>query len=444
MVGQDFAFLDFIGLYWTILDGLPSQFAFPVGGCLPSFKVQILKFPVLPSCFALKKVKTMKYPKVSVVFDRKKRFAKTGNGRLEVVVELGRKTNKYITVADATPETWEAVAGGETVMKKVKECEKILDWMCTIDEDLTVENFNTYYKRLEVKESIMEKPKNTFNGFDQSMDFVQYMKKSVSVESLAPGTLRNKMVLISAVEEFGKLKTLADLTPANIMLFDHWLRQDGTRSDITIYGNYHKKLRKFIRQLVMAEMIPRDPYSNLKIPKGRSKERKPLTERELLVIRSLKLNRKLERARDLFIFCAYTGLSYIDSQVFDFKTMTEKVDGVYYIDGNRIKTGSEYFTPILKPAMEVLEKYDYKLPKISNQKENDYLHVIEALLNLNKSMTTHVARHSFATMILSHNVPMDNVSKMLGHRRITTTQLYAKVLKSTIEHNTKKLQDEIN
>lgn len=89
--------------------------------------------------------------------------------------------------------------------------------------------------------------------------------------------------------------------------------------------------------------------------------------------------------------------------------------------------------------MSVLEKYNFKLPKLLNQKLNDYLHVIEARANISKKMTSHVARHSFTTMILAHDVPIDKLAKMMGHADIKTTQIYAKVMKDSIEKHTQAL-----
>ena len=93
--------------------------------------------------------------------------------------------------------------------------------------------------------------------------------------------------------------------------------------------------------------------------------------------------------------------------------------------------------------MEVLKKYDYKLPHISNQKANDYLHVIQEKCDIQKSITFHVARHSFATFALAHDVPIENVARMLGHQNIATTQIYAKILHSTIERHAVALQASI-
>jgi integrase/recombinase XerD len=108
-----------------------------------------------------------------------------------------------------------------------------------------------------------------------------------------------------------------------------------------------------------------------------------------------------------------------------------------------LKTGIRFFTPILQPAMDVLKKYNFELPKISNQKGNDYLHVIQSMMGLNKSLTFHVARHSFATLALSHGVPLEDVARMLGHEDVHTTLIYAKILKNTIQQFSTVLQKSI-
>ena len=176
----------------------------------------------------------------------------------------------------------------------------------------------------------------------------------------------------------------------------------------------------------------------------RSKNRQPLSEEELVRLRDLcGLALYLEHARDLFVFCAYTGLAYADCMAFDFKSMTDKYDDLFYIDGSRVKTGSTFYTPILPPAMEILKKYHYNLPKITNQKLNVYLHMLEAILELNKPMTSHIARHSFAALCLSYDIPMDKVSRMLGHKHLRTTAIYGKILKKTINRHAAALAQSI-
>ena len=216
------------------------------------------------------------------------------------------------------------------------------------------------------------------------------------------------------------------------MAWDAWLRLGNKRSDYTING-YHKKVKKYTKILWQLEMIESDPYQYVKFPKGSNKERNPLTEKELIKIRKLKCTGHLERARDRFIFMAYTGLAFCDMDLFDFETMTEKRSDYTYIDGERLKTGSKFFTPILPPAMDVLKKYDYQLPKITNQKLNEYCHVIESLCQIHKPVTCHIGRHSFATLMLCYGFTLEEVKKMLGHKDIRTTQLYAKISNEIVE-----------
>lgn len=392
---------------------------------------------------------------VTVIFDRRKLSAKKGMGYLEVRVNLGHKVRKYITLCYTSPENWEKEASSDEAKLLIKKCEDILTAMSVLGEESNIENFNRHYSGDEKKPTapkVVEKPVEQVVQEEEEVqepkvpdnskkNFITFMQVALDNEDLREGTRRHKKVVIDAIKEFGEMNTFGDLTPKRIIAFDNWLH-DGTRTDVTCYG-YHKKLHKWVRQLYQMGEIAQDPYQVVTLKRGKSKEREPLTELELKLMRSHKFEPKLERVRDLFIFAAYTGLSFCDTQTFDFASMTKKEGDMYYIDGSRIKTETKFFTPILGPAMKVLEKYDYQLPKISNQKANDYLHVIQMELHIRQKLTFHVARHSFATMALAHDVPIENVARMLGHQDIKTTQIYAKILRTTIERHATALQRSI-
>lgn len=371
---------------------------------------------------------------VRVVFDRKKQVAKKGFGCLDVVVNLGKKVRKYIMVCTTTPEEWEKKSRSLDTLQVIDHCKKILTTMEILGEESTIENFNRHFFGEEEEEE--EEQKDSSNK-----DFIAYCEEALAAEDIKIGTRKHKQVVIDAVKTYGKLKTYGDLTPKNILAFDRWLH-NGERSDVTIYG-YHKRLKKWVGELARLDEIPRNPYKIVSVTRGKSKERQPLLESELKKMRDYPFDGKLERVRDLFIFSAYTGLAFCDVQNFDYQSMTVKEGDLVFIDGNRIKTDTKFFTPILAPAMEVLKKYDFNLPKISNQKANDYLHLIQAQLGIKKNLTFHVARHSFATLALAHDVPIENVARMLGHEDIRTTQIYAKVLRTTIERHATALQGAI-
>jgi integrase len=131
-------------------------------------------------------------------------------------------------------------------------------------------------------------------------------------------------------------------------------------------------------------------------------------------------------ARDLFIFQMFTGLAYSDTQHFDISKYRE-VDGKWRFVGERIKTGVPYVSMLLPPVVEVLERNGWATPKMTNQRYNQMLKAIGMVIGIEK-LHSHMARHSFATWMLSNDAKIENVSRMLGHTNIVQTQRYAKVL----------------
>ncbi len=383
---------------------------------------------------AAQKNKIMKQH-VRVVFDRKKASAKTGTGKIELCVYLKEGERKWITVGTASPENWMSVSNSRSITSKVEHYEQVIKAMELLKEDMTISNFNRY---VEFEQLGLNQDKVLFNGNDLRQSFVEFCRKHMEQENLAQNSIKDIKVVLKSVEESGLLNTLADLTPANVRAYDAWLRKPNTRTDYTING-YHKKVRKYTKILWQQEIISIDPYDHVKFPKGTNKERHPLTENEIIKIRDAEFYGRKDRARDLFVFMAYTGLAYCDMCLFNFKTMTEMHDDYYYIDGARLKTGSNFFTPILPPALAVLEKYDFKLPIISNQKLNDYLHLIQDTLDIRNEVTCHIGRHSFATLMLTYGIPIEKVKRMLGHKNIATTQIYAKILKKNVEDSVNEI-----
>ena len=381
----------------------------------------------------------MRQVKIDVLFDRRKLYEKKGFGYLEVRVYFARRDVRYITVCESTPQTWEEDAKSKETLEIISQCNKIIAAMEVLGEPLTKDVFNKHIlgddveEEKAVQEEVVEDNSNK--------NFIEYCTTALAAEDIAIGTRKHKQVVIDALVRYGKILTYADLTAKNLMAFDKWLH-NGERTDVTIFG-YHKRLKKWVSELARTEEIKTNPYDLVSFNRGKCKERQPLLESELKLMRDAKLEPKLERVRDLFIFSAYTGLAFCDTQAFDYEKMTLTEGNMTFIDGSRIKTDTKFFTPILSPAMEVLKKYNYHLPHLSNQKANDYLHLIQQLLGIKKNLTFHVARHSFATLALAHDVPIENVARMLGHEDIRTTQIYAKILKTTIERHATNLQSAI-
>ena len=173
-----------------------------------------------------------------------------------------------------------------------------------------------------------------------------------------------------------------------------------------------------------------------------------LTEHEINEIATKKFSsERLEQIRDVFLFCCYTGLAFADVEKLKPSEIGIGIDGSKWIFTNRQKTDTLSRIPLLSIAIDILEKYkdhpacitsNKVLPVLSNQKYNEYLKEIANICGINKKMTSHTERHTFATTItLSNGVPMESVSKMLGHKNIKTTHHYPKVLD-------KKISDDMN
>lgn len=189
------------------------------------------------------------------------------------------------------------------------------------------------------------------------------------------------------------------------------------------------------------EWIEKNPFRNF-TPKFDRVERDFLTEAELTKIKEKDFGKRLEQVRDIFIFSCYTGLSFIDVANLSEENIIIGMDGEKWISTHRQKTFNKVFLPLLPQAEAILEKYKDNpqaqhrgvlLPAASNQKTNAYLKEIADLCEIKKKLTFHIARHTFATTVtLTNGVPIETVSKMLGHTKLATTQIYAKVVENKI------------
>ncbi len=190
------------------------------------------------------------------------------------------------------------------------------------------------------------------------------------------------------------------------------------------------------------EYITHDPFIGKKYQRTYT-ERQFLTEKELKSVMELDLKAlpRLEVVRDTFVFCCFTGLAFCDIKSLLRSNITTDSEGNTWIRKAREKTGEMSIIPMLAVPRKIAEKYarhpvviqkDVVLPVITNQKMNAYLKEIADLARVGKHLTTHLARHTFATLSLSNHVPIESISKMLGHSDIRTTQIYAKTQDKTI------------
>lgn len=210
-----------------------------------------------------------------------------------------------------------------------------------------------------------------------------------------------------------------------------------------------QRLRKMIRIAVANEWLDKDPFQKFKIRMQRN-EREYLNLQELQNIQEYHTRiERLHIVKDLFIFSCYTGISYCDIMELGEDNLILGIDGKYWISTKRMKTKNSFKLPMVGPALAIIKRYQYHpkvetgklFPKISNQKLNSYLKEIADACNIKKNMTFHMARHTFATTItLSNGVPIETVSKILGHTKLATTQVYARVLDEKISEDMNGLE----
>jgi site-specific recombinase XerD len=232
--------------------------------------------------------------------------------------------------------------------------------------------------------------------------------------------------------------------------FEHYLKSV-RKCNQNSTMKYIKNMGKIVNQAHAEGYMAINPFSKFKLSFEKVK-RDPLTDKEVKAIMELELDERLEKIRDLFLFCIYTGLAFVDLENLTINDLHEDKEGNLWIAKNRNKTDVEFLIPVLSIPKALIEKYaahplrctkKMVMPIVSNQKYNAYLKEIATLAKIKKKLTTHLARHTFATTItLANGVPIEVVSKMLGHSSIRTTQIYAQVQERLIINSMDRLMKE--
>lgn len=249
---------------------------------------------------------------------------------------------------------------------------------------------------------------------------------------------RRKVALF--ITKFYKRKDvkLNDLDLKFIQDLEYFFKTDLKLKQATVYRSI-QRVKKIIQFAISENYLKKDPFHLYK-----NKKHKTviiyLTDVELKKLEKHNFSQmRLQQVKDLFIFCCYTGLAYTEMSTLSTKNIEIGFDGKEWIQMIRKKTGGKISVPVLPKAKEILIMYNNELPSISNQKFNSYLKEISELIGIDKKLTHHTARKTFATtVLLFNNIPMEIVSELLGHSNMNVTQShYGKIVQ-------KKVSDEIN
>ena len=241
---------------------------------------------------------------------------------------------------------------------------------------------------------------------------------------------------------------LKDITDEFIRGFEHYIKTNKPCSQNATV-KYLKNLKKIIRLALANHWIVIDPFFEIKL-KQTATNRAFLLEEEIKVLMNKEFTiPRLETVRDIFIFCCFTGLAFSDVQHLTGEHIIRSVNGEYWIRKPREKTDNMCNIPLLEIPRMIIEKYrnhtecikdGVTLPVPSNQRMNSYLKEIADVCGITKSLTTHIARHTFACLAVANKVSMESIAKMLGHSDIRTTKIYAKILDRTVSDEMQTLR----
>lgn len=401
----------------------------------------------------------MKAQLVTHLYLRSNRPDKLGNLPIYVRFTLANKRKEFSTKIFITPKTWDdklyKVKGNnqeayvinsqlENIRLKANQTFIALTYKgdhITIDEFFEAFTGESKDKVRTIVPIFQEHNKRLYSLIDKDYAYGTYERYQTALNHLI-----KFMQYQYGVNDF----PIHKLNHAFVTDFDFYLRTEcNCKNNTTV--KYVKNVKKIINICIANGWLDKDPFSNYKI-KLEDVDRKYLTQYELeqLLNKDLHTSR-LDQVRDMFIFSCFTGLAFIDVKKLTYDKIIKGIDGKLWIDTNREKTKIESKIPLLETPLKILKKYEdhpytirtgHVLPLISNQKTNAYLKEIAVLCGINKNLTYHCARHTFATTItLSNGVPIESVSKMLGHKSIRTTQHYAKITDTKISNDMSNLEN---
>lgn len=384
---------------------------------------------------------------------RRNQVNKEGKCAIMIRITVDGEYERINSTLTIEPELWDSAAS-----KAIGRSSKIAEFNKRI-EDIRHVIKEHYYDILNRHGYVTaEMVKNAFTGVTAKEEslvplYLQHLedtKKLVGLSKADPTYKKYERMYRRVVEFMKKKYNITDIPLREIKLsfitdLEFFLRTEYKYSQNTTY-----KCMKFFKQVInkgiRAGLIFVDPFNGYKISCERV-DRGFLSEDELAKMMAKTFgSKRLEQVRDIFIFACFTGLAYIDLANLRVDNIQKMFDGRLWIVTHRQKTNTKVTVPLLPPALKILKKYEGQfldgqlLPIITNQKLNCYLKEIAEICEINKNLTFHLARHTFATtMTLGKGVPIESVSKMLGHTNIQTTQIYARITNDKISKDMENL-----
>ena len=381
------------------------------------------------------------------------------SGRVPILMQLtiGQQTCHISTKQNILPEKW----GDGKPIGHTREDQAITAVLEEIRTkaynkflQLQGQNINVTPERL--KQALLGKDQVQPRGYVEIFDqwLVEYSKMvgiTTSKRTLDKYILvRNRLQDYIASQLGVKDISLEEVTPKFLSNFDNYLRVE-----YNMANNHAMKIRQKLRTIYKVAIdngwVSKNPFSTVKIHFD-PVERDVLTKSELTaLIQTDMIFDRLEKMRDVFVFACFTGLAHCDVAGLTKENIITDEAGQVWLKTHRQKTSEVVDIPLLEIPQLIIKKYQGMkelngklLPTLTNSCSNLYLKEVAVRCGINKTLTFHMARHTFATTVtLSNGVPIESVAKMLGHRNIRTTQIYAKVIKDKLAEDMNNLATRI-
>lgn len=390
---------------------------------------------------------TKVYPTTRLVFDRKHVATKEKKGLVQLEVLYLRRRKWISTGIKVYADQWSDRNYVVRAMDSIALNDRLVNFKSKVDDWI---NELISEDRIFTWDALEEMLSSVSINTKQKETFLQYVERRIDERNdITESTKKNHRKLIASLEKFGRIVSFSDLTRANIADYYNYLqgivitKPDGsthTMMQQTVYS-YMKFLKVYINDAIKHDIMRDSPMLGLKIKRGESEQGKWLSVEELQRIEVYKpTSMSMQQVKDLFLVQCYSGLAYADLMNLS-TSKIEDVDGVMTLSGERVKTHEPYFTAVLPALKVILEKYNYKLPKLTQQPYNLRLKILADAVGIDKPLASHWGRRTCGMLMLNKGYPIEIVAKVLGHSDIRTTQkAYAHILNKTVVEAFKKIE----
>lgn len=395
--------------------------------------------------------------KTAIIYNHRGRFGKDGTAPIEVRVTINRRAYYINTGVHVRAKEWKC---GQVVNRQ--DCDEMNDRVAIMLKRVDGV-INEYLKNgteadidFEEMRKLVKSPDKR-RRVEDADDMAAWMYEQIPLLDVADGTRKHYVVSVTALVESGAMCRWSELSVENVHRFDaflHRIKKHQTDAEIkakksveyigqATVRNYHKDIKALLTRALKFGLITANPYDRMKgeIKRGDKETVEFLTDAERGRIENMTITdgTMLSTVRDMFVFQCYTGMAYADMMQFSLDRCQRVGDDLTY-SAPRVKTGVSFYIRVLPKALAIAQKYGGRLPNVADQVCNSNLKTIATAAGITKRLTTHVGRHTFATWALRNGVPIERVAKMLGHRRITQTQRYAKLLAEDVYGEFDKLK----